>query len=58
MRITPKGSPGIYKVLPETIKLEILKEDLIKIYKKEKELEESMINPIILKLFSMAETKL
>ena len=44
MRITPKGSPGIYKVLPETIKLEILKEDLIKIYKKEKELEESIIN--------------
>ena len=41
--ISPETTPGIYKALPEIIKIEILKEDMLIVYKKEKELEDTII---------------
>ena len=34
--IAPNGMSGFYKTLPEKIKLEILKEDMIEVYNEEK----------------------
>lgn len=41
--ISPETTPGIYKALPEIIKLEILKEEMFIVYREEKNLEDTII---------------
>ena len=40
---TTKNAPELFRLLPEKIKLEVLKEECLKVYKKEMELEEDMV---------------